>query len=141
MPVWILSVFVIRIPCSAKRLFRCPGLCTRDGKMQRRCHKRYKSAIRSSIPIQFFISICRGGADFRPNPFLFVVRFTHRRCDVATVEEQVLVDATENDAAARYDKRREFASLVADATKRAEAMKRLELTLHYRSGHPGRMAS
>lgn len=60
---------------------------------------------------------------------------------MATVEEQVLVDATENDAAARYNKRREFASLVAEATKRAEAMKRLELTLHYGSVQTGRLAS
>jgi hypothetical protein len=60
---------------------------------------------------------------------------------VATVEEQVLVDATENDAAARYDKRREFASLVAEAARHAEAMKRLELTLHYGTVQSDRLAS
>jgi hypothetical protein len=60
---------------------------------------------------------------------------------VSTVEEQVLVDANENDATARYDKRREFASLVAEAAKHAEAMKRLELTLHYGAVQPQSMAS
>lgn len=47
--------------------------------------------------------------------------------------DQSATDAQEADAAARYRRQRELAELVADASRRAEAMARLELSLVYGS--------
>jgi hypothetical protein len=48
---------------------------------------------------------------------------------MAPEEIQVLADAKEADAAARYQRRQQFQALVAEAIRRAEAMTRLELEL------------
>jgi|SRR5579884_392740 len=48
---------------------------------------------------------------------------------MAPEEIQVLADAKEADAAARYRRRQQFSALVADAIRRAEAMTRLEIEL------------
>jgi hypothetical protein len=48
---------------------------------------------------------------------------------MAPEEIQVLADAKEADAAARYRRRQQFSVLVADAVRRAEAMTRLEIQL------------
>ena len=53
---------------------------------------------------------------------------------MATPEAQLLVDASEDDAAARYDRRREFARDLADAVRRADVLSRLELTLRHSPG-------
>ncbi len=44
---------------------------------------------------------------------------------------QLLADACEEVASARYERRQKLVELVADAVRRAEAMKRLELSLSY----------
>ncbi|HEV7679691.1 MAG TPA: hypothetical protein VGQ42_14085 [Candidatus Dormibacteraeota bacterium] len=48
---------------------------------------------------------------------------------MAPEEIQVLADAKEADATARYRRRQQFTALVADAIRRAEAMTRLEIEL------------
>jgi hypothetical protein len=48
---------------------------------------------------------------------------------VAPEEIQVLVDAKEADATARYQRRQQFNALVAEAIRHAEAMTRLEIQL------------
>jgi len=48
---------------------------------------------------------------------------------MAPEEIQVLADAKEADAAARYQRRQQFHALVAEAIRRAEAMTRLEIQL------------
>ena len=48
---------------------------------------------------------------------------------MAPEEIQVLADAKEADAAARYRRRQQFSVVIADAIRRAEAMTRLEIQL------------
>jgi hypothetical protein len=48
---------------------------------------------------------------------------------MAPEEIQVLADAEEADAAARYRRHQQFSALVAEAIRRAEAMTRLEIQL------------
>jgi hypothetical protein len=48
---------------------------------------------------------------------------------MAPEEIQVLADAKEADAAARYQRRQQFGAVIAEAVRRAEAMTRLEIQL------------
>src|SRR5258706_10958014 len=57
------------------------------------------------------------------------VHVTEEYAAMAPEEIQVLADAKEADAAARYRRRQQFSALVADAIRRAEAMTRLEIQL------------
>jgi hypothetical protein len=54
---------------------------------------------------------------------------TEEYAAMAPEEIQVLADAKEADAAARYQRRQQFHALVAEAVRRAEAMTRLEIEL------------
>jgi hypothetical protein len=57
------------------------------------------------------------------------VHVTEEYAAMAPEEIQVLADAKEADAAARYRRHQQFSALVADAIRRAEAMTRLEIQL------------
>ena len=50
---------------------------------------------------------------------------------MAPEEVQVLVDASEDNAAARYERQRELAAIVSDAIQHADAMSRLDASLRY----------